>query len=328
MNLKSHFLLSLIIILLFAGLKTADAQQIHTYVDVDSLQVGDIFELTIVLNGHSQLLSYPAEEEFESEIDLLSADRYQTDTSSDSLVYQLQFFGTEDFTISRKAVRLSTESGDTTLYTTPVPIFFKSVLAQGEEEFRPLKPIFEFARSLLPWFVGVIILIIAGYLLYRWWLKRQQSMESRIEYTPVPFTDPIEELNNELDNLPATDGLRSFREFEQFYIKLGDAIRSYLKRVHGIPALEMTTSEITRELKSEFTSSKVVAITRKVLNSADMVKFAHFEPTPDQADKTLRKAHEFLAIVSESDSDKIQTMREVHEQREMEKVEQLDPQQE
>lgn len=329
MNLKSHFLLQILIITLLTGIHPATAQQVHTFVETDSLKVGDIFQLTVVIEGEYELLSYPGEADFEDELDYLSGNRYRTDSNRDSLVYQLQFFGTEDVTISGKPIHLAVENGDSTLYTTPVPLFFKSVLAEGDEEFRPLKPIFQFARSLLPWIIGIIILVVTGYLIFRWWVKyRRRAEKSGIEYSPVPFSDPIEQLKEELASLPDTGKLRSFQDFEQYYIKLGDAIRRYLKRVHAIPALEMTTSEITAALKKEFVSSNVITVTRKVLNSADMVKFAHFEPTPDQADSTFQKALEFTASASESDLEKIQALREEHEHAETEKIEQLDPQQE
>ncbi|NBB77659.1 MAG: hypothetical protein GVY02_09790, partial [Bacteroidetes bacterium] len=73
-----------------------NAQQVHTYVDADSLQVGDTFQYTVLLNGNYESADFPAEEDFEEELTLLSMQRYQTPSGTDSLVYNLQFFAVED----------------------------------------------------------------------------------------------------------------------------------------------------------------------------------------------------------------------------------------
>lgn len=319
MSVRNYLLL-----FFFIGLGLPDssnAQQILTFSETDSVEVGDIFELTIIVDGHDQLLSYPSEDDFEPDVELLDRSRYQTGASRDSLVYKLQFFGTEDLTISRKAITLSTEQGDTTLYSNPVPLFFRTVLSEDDEEFRPLKPIFEFARAIYPWVLGVLILLILGYLAYRYWLKVQSSKKIEpITYQPEPFYNPLEQLHKDLENLPKASSLSGFDDFEKYYVELGDAIRRYIKSVHGVPAMEMTTSEITMSLKKEFTSPEVIAVTQKVLNSADMVKFAHFEPTPQMAEKTFEKAKDFLSIASRSDSEIIEKMRVEHERREEKRI--------
>lgn len=311
-----------ILLILLLTAHSGVAQQVYTFVDTDSLSVGDIFEYTIVVDGRGQLLAYPTDDDFEEDVELVNRTRYQVHANRDSLVYQLQFFGTENLTLDRKPVILSSEAGDTTLFTNRVPIFFKTLLAEDDQEFRPLKPIFEFARSIYPFLIIFLIVLIAGYLIYRYLqYQNEKNRQPETEYQPVPFNNPLTRLKNDLDELKSIDELSSFDDFERYYIKLGDAIRRYIKRVHEIPALEMTTSEITASLKKEFVSAEVIAITRKVLNSADMVKFAHFEPTADQAYSTLEKANSFLAIVAESDAEIVDQMLEKHEKAESEKSE-------
>jgi hypothetical protein len=302
----------ILLILLFTA-HSGFAQQVYTFVDTDSLSVGEIFEYTIVVDSGEQLLSYPSEDDFEEEVELVDRTRYQVQANRDSFVYKLQFLGSEDLILDRKSILLSSASGDTTLFTNRVPIFFKTLLAEEDQEFRPMKPIFEFARSIYPYIIIFLILLLTGYLVYRYLKHREETQEQvKPAYQPVPFINPVNELKDELEQLKSIDDLSSFAEFERFYIKIGDAIRRYLKRVHEIPALEMTTSEITASLKKEFVSAEVISITRKVLNSADMVKFAHFEPTKEQAQSTFDKARTFIEIVSASDAEIIDQMREKH----------------
>lgn len=272
------------------------AQQVHIYVDADSVEVGEVFSYTIVFDSPFTNVVYPGEQSFEEpeNLEFVSRDRYQVTETRDSLVYRLQYFGTENFTIPRKEIRVTDADRDTTVYTTPVPLFFKTTLAEGDEEFRPLKPIFDFARAWWPWLLALLLLAVGGYYISRWYKTRKPRPEPEPVPEPIPFYSPIVELRETIQNLPLPATLTNREDFEDYYIELGDAIRRYLKRVYDFPALEMTTREIDLELKKELASEDIISITRKVLNEADMVKFANFQPTEEMATSVLQKGKQFL----------------------------------
>lgn len=292
------------------------AQQVHTFVDKDSIRVGEQFELTYLVQGSYEGLTYPSEDDFGEDLEVLSRQRYQTASRADSIVYRIQFFATEDITLPSKEIILHRSESDTTLTTSRVPLFFKSVLASEDEEFRPLKPIFDFARSIWPVILALLLLAVAGWLVYRWYTRREPEREPVAPPPPPePFSDPLLELRDQLGTLPEPHRLETFEEFEQFYIRLGDAIRRYLKRVHDIPALEMTTGEITRALQQENAPFLMIKITRNVLNQADMVKFANFKPDQDHAGEVLSKAQEFADTAAVNDNDRIDYMRRQYEEK-------------
>lgn len=273
---------------------TAVAQQVHTYVDRDSLQVGDQFTYTVVFEGNYNTVQFPNEEAFEEDLTVNSIQRYQSPAGRDSIVYNLQFFAVEDLTISEKEIVTQQESGESTYTTTPVPLFFKTSLAADEDEFRPMKPIFAFARAWWPWILGVIILLIAGYYFYRWYTNREIPEEPEPIEPPPPFSSPLDELKESISNLMNVENLETEEQFERFYIELGDAIRLYIKRVYEFHALEMTTSEITLTLQDELAPPKLISITRKVLNEADIVKFANFNPGIEGAESARESAQKFI----------------------------------
>lgn len=293
----------------------SNAQQVHTYVDADSLQVGDQFTYTIVFNGSYSSIEFPTEETFEEDLAVNSIQRYQSPAGRDSIVYNLQFFAIEDMTIGPKEILVQSETRDTTLATTPVPLHFKTSLAADEDEFRPMKPIFSFARAWWPYILGLIILLIAGYYFYRWYTTREIIAEPEPEPSepPEPFSDPLEELKETIDSLSDVEYLETFEQFERFYIELGDAIRLYLKRVYQFQALEMTTSEITLSLQEEHTPPKIISITRKVLNEADIVKFANFNPGAEAAQKALQTAHSFIETAEVVNHEQIKFMKYKYE---------------
>lgn len=294
-----------IFLVLSALLSPLNAQQVLTFSDKDSLRVGDLFELTFVVSGDYNSLSYPTVDEFEDNLDVISRQRFQVAANRDSLVYTIQFFATENLTISPKQIQLAGGDTDTTLTTSRVPLNFKATVAETDDEFRALKPIFDFARALWPVILMVILLILAGFLFYRWFQNREPAPEPKPVKKPVPFINPLEQLKGSLGALPQTTALKEKSDYEQYYIKLGDAIRLYIKRVYQFPALEMTTREITENLRKELANNDLIKITRSVLNEADMVKFANFKPTQDLAENVLGKASQFVETATDSDHQRI-----------------------
>lgn len=287
-----------LLILYLSFSATAVAQQVHTYVDTDSLQVGDEFTYTIVFEGNYNNIQFPNEEAFEEDLSVNSIQRYQSPAGRDSIVYHLQFFAIEDMTIGQKEIVVQQESAEATYTTTSVPLFFKSSLAADDDEFRPMKPIFDFARAWWPWILGLIVLLVAGYYFYRWYSNREIPKEPVPAEPPPPFSSPLDELKKEIFGLSDVESLETEEQFEQFYVELGDAIRLYLKRVYEFQALEMTTPEITLTLQEELAPPKLISITRKVLNEADIVKFANFNPGTEGA-KTARKTAETFIETAE-----------------------------
>lgn len=306
--MRTSFLTPILIVLL-SIFGVVNAQQINTYVDTDSVEAGTTFHYIIVVEGEYDSLEYPAENEFGEHTELISRERFQINESRDSLVYELQFFGVEDFTIDQKEITIQREAADTTLYTTRVPMVFKSSLAEGDEEFRPLKPIFTFARTYWPYILGLLLLALAGWYFYRWYSTAEPEPKPVPPSKPKPFVDPLLQLKKNLAELRNIEELNEKKDFEDFYVKLGDAIRLYLKRVYEIPALEMTTREINMALQKELASSKIISITRKVLNEADIVKFANFQPGKKQAEKVLKTADEFTETVTVIDSERVEYLK-------------------
>lgn len=292
---------------------TTVAQQVHTYVDNDSLQVGDQFTYTIVFEGNYNSAQFPDEDAFEEDITVNSIQRYQSPAGRDSIVYNLQFFAIEDMTIEEKEIVVQREGGEASHTTAPVPLFFKTSLAAEDDEFRPMKPIFDFARAWWPWIVGIIILLIAGYYFYRWYSSREIPEEPEPEEPPAPFSSPLEELKTTIYSLDDVEHLETDEQFESFYIDLGDAIRLYLKRVYEFQALEMTTPEITFTLQEELAAPKLISITRKVLNEADVVKFANFKPGTEGAKSAWQTAQKFIETAEVVNFEQIKYMKYKYE---------------
>ena len=291
------------------------AQNVTEYVPADSLNVGDQINYTLTLDKTTTYddVIFPDSSHFGSSFEIRSVQRFKVTDFKDSLIYRLQFFGTSDTTIPELPVKLVEGNDTTAVYTRQAPIYFKSVLQSDEEEFRPFKPIFDFAAAWWPYILLLILLGVAGWYLYQWYQKKeaQPAPQPKPEFNPEPFNDPLNQLESSLKQLQSFT-FESQKDFDQFYVNLGDAIRLYFERLHNIPALESTSSEMMYELNRRSMDEELLDQTRKVLNEADMVKFAKFTPTEDQAQKALNKGEAFLKKAKKIDGPKVNHLRRQH----------------
>lgn len=293
------------------------SQGVTEYVRIDSLNVGDTFSYTLTLSKDQPYdrVVFPDSSDFASPFEIRSQQRFQVTDFKDSLIYNVQFFGTDDATIPALPVHLINGTDTMTVRTNPVPVPFKTVLQSEEEEFRPLKPIFDFAAAWWPYILALLLLLAAGWYLYS--LYKEKGLEpktvSRQEYSPTPFQDPLNKLGNILSQLKGYT-FSSEQDYKLFYINLGDAIREYFEDLYHIPALESTSREILYELRRRAVDEELIDKTKAVLQEADMVKFAKFTPTEAQAEKALDKADEFLNRAREVDKPRVDHLRRKHHQ--------------
>ncbi|MDZ7694503.1 MAG: hypothetical protein U5K69_25835 [Balneolaceae bacterium] len=298
---------------------TAEGQNVNEFVQVDSLKVGDTFTYTLTLDKNQAYdnILFPDSSHFGDPFEIRSRQHFKVTDFKDSLIYNLQFFGTEDTRLSALPVGLVNGNDTSTVYTNPVPVYFKTVLQAETEDFRPLKPIFDFARAWWPYLLAVIILAFAGWYLYRWYQakKEEPAAEPKSTFKPAPFKNPLTQLEDEIEELHSYT-FQNEEDFKQFYIHLGDAIRTYFEDLHDIPALESTSREIIYELESRMVNERMIKQTRKVLRQADMVKFAKFQPSKEQTRISLTIAEDFVEVARKNDKARIEQKRRTHQSEE------------
>ena len=81
---------------------------------------------------------------------------------------------------------------------------------------------------------------------------------------------------------------------KEYYTELTDILRQYLEGRFGINAMEMTSTEIMRTLRSNEDTRLSADNMRAVLEVADFVKFAKMRPLPDDNVKTYQAAVAFV----------------------------------
>ncbi len=140
---------------------------------------------------------------------------------------------------------------------------------------------------------ALALLALAAVIVGIWWTVKkimQKVREHRMS--------PIERAMLELDRL-LKKGLPGRGRYKDFYVELTMVVRRYIQRRHDVRAPNLTTDEFLRAASENpaFTREAIAEL-KQFLESADMVKFAGVEATPEMADSATDKAKGYLTADS------------------------------
>ena len=157
--------------------------------------------------------------------------------------------------------------------------------------------------EILFWIIIVIFgiaLIIAGIILYRRW-KNKQPLFGK----PRPKIPPHVIAFKELSVL-RTEKLWQQGKVKLYYTRITDIIRKYIEDRFSIFAMEKTSDEILVDIKKNkidemYSFNKL----RDMFYTADLAKFAKYQPTPGENEESFKVAFEFVTSTqpAEEESD-------------------------
>ena len=186
-------------------------------------------------------------------------------------------------------------TGDGTFYTEPVffdpPAAREPVTGEIEIEATHDFPALTWRRVGL-WtsaLAGVLLVLVAAYFIFR---KIRQIVR-------IHRMSPIERAFYELDRL-LQKGLPGRGFYKDFYVELTMVVRRYIERRYGVRAPHLTTDEFLRAAGADpaFPQMSITEL-KAFLESADLVKFAGLEATPEMADGATVKARNYLVSDSQ-----------------------------
>lgn len=141
--------------------------------------------------------------------------------------------------------------------------------------------------ALIIYLVFVAIALIAFII---WRLKQNKPIFPQ-KIQPEP--DPYEVAMSGLEKIKSEKLWQKDQE-KEFQTELTDVLRTYLLKRFGIEAIEMTSDEILDEVMRNDECKPLHDELRYILKSADMVKFAKMKLAPDESEKSIQNAFEFL----------------------------------
>jgi hypothetical protein len=160
----------------------------------------------------------------------------------------------------------------------------------------PNKPNFEEPTTLedfYPLIIGLISLLILA-ALYYYFSKKVKKQEEEIVVEEEIIVIPAHIKAIKALSLLENKTLWQQGKVKEYQSELTHIIREYLEDRYSINALELTTSEISKELKNKDFDKKYSNELNEILMVADLVKFAKSTPDISVHDQFMAKAKDFV----------------------------------
>ncbi len=149
------------------------------------------------------------------------------------------------------------------------------------------------------WVLLAVAVLVVGYFGYQYYLHHRKNapvISAPKEKPLPPYVVALKALQDLDDRKLWQDG-----QFKVFYTELSDILRKYIEGRYKVSAMESTTDEIMSELvELTVTQRSSYNNLREVLQLADFVKFAKYQPLPDENKMAYMNSRLFVEQTKET----------------------------
>ena len=138
--------------------------------------------------------------------------------------------------------------------------------------------------------IAICLLLLAGLIFILWSKKRRQP-------NALPELTPQQLAHRELIDLLGSK--LSETDVKEFFVQLTAVVRRYIERTTGVNAPDQTTEEFLREVNQQnlFADADNTRL-EAFLESADLVKFAGYQPDEESIRDSTHRAEQFIEFRS------------------------------
>ncbi len=171
------------------------------------------------------------------------------------------------------------------------------VIDTASNQLADIKPVFKPAFNWKEFFKQMLLIILLValavllYLLIRKFVMRKPILKTETRKVIVP---PHVEALQRLDKIK-DEKLWQKGRIKEYHTELTETLRIYIERMFNISSMEMTSEEIlshTNFMKVD--KSGAYGALRQILTLADLVKFAKWNPAPNDNEMSLMNAYLFV----------------------------------
>ena len=259
-------------------------------IEKDTILIGEQIEISISCNLN-KLTYWPDIENITSEeIEIINLSQIDTSNLNVTQKALITVWNSDKYIIPAFTFSENNVSDLITLYVQDIEIkdtdtILKDIKGPLDDTFK--KTIKNTKNQIIKWIIFAIIFIIMIYILYVVFLKRRLVRESEIHI-------PAEVIAfNRLSELEQKK-LWETGKINEYHTELSEIIRRYLEGRFKFIALELTTDEILTELKSVI-NNDIFKKLQKILERADLAKFAKNQPTDLQNLESMSLAKEIIS---------------------------------
>ena len=188
--------------------------------------------------------------------------------------------------------------GHTTLYpeeSEPLTLYVNTVPVDTSDAIKDIKPPLEepvsWTEYLIYFLIALLAIAIIIAIIYFIRKRKPKEKEEDLGYDPSipPHILALQSLKS-LDK----EKLWQKGRIKLYYIKITEIIRLYIKRQFHINAPEMITPEIIDELEKNRFDEELISDMKALFELADLVKFAKYQPIPDENSKMMSLSVNFV----------------------------------
>ena len=269
-------------------------------IDSTTLMIGDQTDLHLqVTHDATEQVTLPVfDEQLQDGIEIVDKTIVDTLMLSDGRVQLNQYLTLTSFKDSLFAIEpIAVASGEDTFWTDPMalnivqPFEVDTTLAITDIKDIEKAPIWWW--GIIRWILlGLLIagLCVGGYYLWRWLESKRKPAEEPVD---PDLLRPADEVALEkLDEIKAQKIWKDGK-VKEYQTELTDVVREYIGRRFEVHSTEKTSDETLHEMKPLIEKDLYTRLS-KMLQLADLVKFAKWHTTPDENEQALTTAYDFV----------------------------------
>lgn len=147
-------------------------------------------------------------------------------------------------------------------------------------------------QEIWPWLVlGLLGLFLMLGITY--FIKKRKKSQPIIQIRKKPVLPPHQIALSALENLKRKKLWQSGK-IKSYHTELTDIVRRYIENRFDIQAIEMVTYEILVAMQRTVATDEAKEKLKEMLELADLVKFAKEKPLPDDEEKSMKQAINFI----------------------------------
>jgi hypothetical protein len=179
-------------------------------------------------------------------------------------------------------------------YTNSLLFTITGVAIDPKGEIKDIKPPLDapwLFEDYIPYLIALIVLLLIGVGYYVYWKKKklQRDLLADVKVIIPPHREALTALRILEEKKLWQQGL-----VKEYYSEVTEIIRRFFERRWEIIALELTTAEILVQMKHIPEALLVWKEMESFFLVADLVKFAKYQPTPEDHENEMRVAYEIV----------------------------------
>jgi hypothetical protein len=313
-------------ILFFLFTTSLFAQKVTTSIDSTKKKIGAEFKLTLKASvNKTDKVVFPKAKNFGA-LEVIESYKIDTIKSNDKYElikkYGLTQFDSGKYTIPRIQILINGKPSFSDSLKVEVADVKVDTLKQKMYEIKDVIPV-ESSSDWWKYLLGILLLVGLGFLGY-WLFKKYYKKPEKIE--EIVYKTPIEKATSLLQQLERKELIQR-GEIKSYYSELTDIARTYIEEEIHIPAMESTTSELIVSLRNVAKSKKlklskeILENLEKVLQQADLVKFAKVKPLDFEIEEDKKRITSTIVTIHKAipeiveDKDELEVWNEEQKQK-------------